>query len=95
MVAQLAMSPLGEAPMDLGGRLREGLFTRLLPMPRDQWPDDDANLFDAGLDSLRVIRLLVFIEQDLGVVLSDSAITPEAIGSVRALLSLIEAHRSS
>ena len=81
--------------MDLGARLREGLFTHLLPLPRDQWPDDDANLFDLGLDSLRVMRMLVFIEQDLGVVLPDSAITPETIGSVRALISLIEAHRRS
>jgi acyl carrier protein len=81
--------------MDLGPRLREGLFSRLLALPRDEWPDDDANLFDLGLDSLRVLRLLVFIEQDLGVVLSDSAITPEAIGSVRALLMLINAHQRS
>ena len=81
--------------MDLGARLREGLFTRLVPLPRDQWPDDDANLFDLGLDSLRVMRMLVFIEQDLGVVLPDSAITPETIGSACALISLIEAHRCS
>jgi acyl carrier protein len=81
--------------MDLDARLREGLFTRLLCLPRDAWPDDDANLFDLGLDSLRVLRLLVFIEEDLGVMLPDSAITPETIGSVRAVLSLIEAHRRS
>ena len=81
--------------MDLGARLREGLFTRLLSLPRDQWPNDDANLFDVGLDSLRVMRMLVFIEQDLGVDLPDSAITPESISSVRALISLIEAHRRS
>jgi D-alanine--poly(phosphoribitol) ligase subunit 2 len=81
--------------MELRDRLREGLFATLLSLPRERWPDDDANLFDLGLDSLRVMRLLVFIEQELGVLLPDSEITPETIGSVRSLLQLIETHRSS
>jgi acyl carrier protein len=80
-------------PMDLRNCLREGLFTGLLSLPRENWPDDDTNLFGLGLDSLRVMRLLVFVEQDLGVVLPDEAITPETIGSVRALLRPIEAHQ--
>lgn len=79
--------------MQLRDQLREGLFTTLIPLPPEQWPDDDANLFQLGLDSLRVMRLLVFIEQHLKVVLPDDEITPENIGSVRSLLRLIEAHR--
>ena len=79
--------------MNLGDRLREVLFTNLLPLPRENWPGDDANLFDLGLDSLRVMRLLVFIERDLGVNIPDAAITPDAVGSVGALLRLIDAHR--
>jgi acyl carrier protein len=83
-----------EIPMELGARLRECLFGNLLQLPRDQWPDDDADLFEVGLDSLRVMRLWVFIEQDLGVALPDSPVTPEAIASVRALIKLIEDHRA-
>jgi acyl carrier protein len=79
--------------MDLRTQLREGLFTTFIPLPPERWPDDDANLFQLGLDSLRVMRLLVFIEQRLGVTLPDEAITPESIGTVRALLALIESHR--
>ncbi len=79
--------------MAVRDRLREGLFGNLLALPADRWPDDDANLFDMGLDSLRVMRLLVFIEQQLGVNLPDSEITPESIGSVRSLLQFIGAHR--
>jgi acyl carrier protein len=79
--------------MDVRDRLREGLFTTLLPLPPDRWPDDDADLFELGLDSLRVMRLLVFIEEKLGVVLPDHDITPESIRSVRGLLDLIQRHR--
>jgi acyl carrier protein len=78
--------------MQLRDQLRQGLFTALIPLPPERWPDDDANLFNLGLDSLRVMRLLVFIEQKLGVVLPDAEITPETIGSVSALRQLIEKH---
>jgi acyl carrier protein len=79
--------------MQLRDQLREGLFTTLLPLPPERWPDDDANLFQLGLDSMRVMRLLVFIEQKLKVVLPDEEVTPESIGTVGALLRLIESHR--
>ncbi len=79
--------------MDLRNQLREVLFKTLIPLPPERWPDDDANLIELGLDSLRVMRLLVFIEEKLGVVLPDHEITSESIGSVRALVGLVEQHR--
>jgi acyl carrier protein len=79
--------------MSVREQLREGLFTTLIPLPPDRWPDDDANLFQIGLDSLRVMRLLVFIEQRLKVAIPDEEVTPESIGTVSALLRLIESHR--
>jgi acyl carrier protein len=83
----------GASCMQLRDQLREGLFTTLIPLPADRWPDDDANLFQLGLDSMRVMRLLVFIEQRLKVVVPDEEVTPESIGTVNGLLRLIESHR--
>jgi acyl carrier protein len=79
--------------MDLRNQLRQALFQTFLPLPPDQWPDDDADLLQLGLDSFRTMRMLVFIEDRLGVTLPDHEITPESIGSVRALIGLIERHR--
>jgi acyl carrier protein len=79
--------------MDIRNQLREVLFKTLMPLPPERWPDDDANLFELGLDSLRVMRLLVFIEEKWKVALPDQEITTESIGSVRALAHLIEQHR--
>jgi acyl carrier protein len=79
--------------MSVRTQLREALFQTYMQLPPAAWPDDDANLIELGLDSMRVMRLLVFIEERLGVTLPDHEITSESIGSVRALVRLIEQHR--
>lgn len=70
--------------------LRGYLFGTLIPTERNAWPSDDADLFEAGLDSLRVMQLLVFIEEKFGVHLPDHEVTPERIGSIESLSSWIE-----
>jgi len=73
--------------------LRDYLFGTLMPMPPAAWPADDADLLDRGLDSLRIMQLLVFVERELGVVLPDHEVTPERVGSVASLVAWIDEHR--
>lgn len=74
-------------------QLRQYLFTSLIPTPPAQWPADDVDLLDRGLDSLRVMQLLVFIEREMGVNLPDHELTPERVGSVAALSDWIDERR--
>lgn len=81
--------------MNVRDTLRDYLFGTLIPTPAAAWPGDDADLFEAGMDSLRVMQLLVFVEDKLGVNLPDHEVTPERIGTVSALVGWIESHRNA
>jgi acyl carrier protein len=73
--------------------LRKYLFEELLPQPAGAWPDDAADLFDLGLDSLRLMRLLVKLEELGRVALPDHEVTPERVGSVDALCAWLDERR--
>ena len=74
-------------------QLRQYLFTTLIPTARGDWPADDVELLDRGLDSLRMMQLLVFIEREMGVHLPDHELTPERVGNVAALSAWIDERR--
>lgn len=61
-----------------------------MPIPRASWPEDAQDLFEFGLDSLRAMRLLVFVEEEFGVRIPEGDITAENISSVDALAALVE-----
>lgn len=73
--------------------LRDYLFDTLIPTDRSARPADDANLFDLGLDSLRLMQMLVYVEQEMKVRLPDHEVTPERVESVNALVEWIESRR--
>jgi len=75
--------------------LRNYLFGELIVTEPERRPPDDANLFEHGLDSLRVMRLLVYIEEELGTRLPDHEITAERLSSVDSLATWIESHRQA
>ena len=80
---------------DVRERLRKHLFKELIALPEADWPDDDTDLFGLGLDSIRVIRLLVFIEEEFKVTIPDHAADPRSMATVSALLELIRARRKA
>ncbi len=53
--------------------------------------DDD--LFELGLDSMGVTRLVVFAERRLGASIPDSDVVAENVGTLRALLATVLRHR--
>lgn len=80
--------------MDTRERIRNFLFDTLIPTPRESWPDDAADLFEQGMDSLRLMQTLAFIERDLGVRLPDEEVSPERVGSVNAIVEWIGRHQN-
>lgn len=51
---------------------------------------DEENLFEAGLDSMGVMRLILFIEEHCQVVIPDSEVTPENLQNLNAIVACIE-----
>lgn len=79
--------------MNTRDQLRQYVFGTLIPTPPAQWPADDVDLLDRGLDSLRIMQLLVFVERDMGVNLPDHELTPERVATVASLTSWIDERR--
>jgi acyl carrier protein len=73
--------------------LRSYVIDELIQVPDPAGWDDDGDLLEAGLDSMGIMRLVVFIEERFGVTVPDEEITPENIGSLSAVARLIERHR--
>jgi acyl carrier protein len=81
--------------MNTAQQIQTYLFGTLIPTRAGAWPDENADLFELGLDSLRVMQLLVFIEQRLGVKVPDEEITPERISTVANITELVDVHRAA
>ena len=58
----------------------------------DQFSDDD-DLFEAGLDSMGIMRLLIFVEENLGVALPDNELEPENLQTLNKLQAWIKRHQ--
>lgn len=80
--------------MDTREQIRSYLFSTLIPTARDAWPPDDADLYASGMDSLRLMQLLVFIEDKIGVNLPDHELTPERTANVSSIVGWIAEHRA-
>lgn len=79
--------------MNTRQQVREYLFGTLIPTARSAWPADDVSLFDHGMDSLRLMQMLVFVEESLKVRLPDEEVTPERIETVNSLVEWIDSRR--
>ena len=52
--------------------------------------DYSVNLFNCGLDSLGVLKLITFIEEELGIEIYDGDLTVENMSSVKSILNLVK-----
>ena len=58
----------------------------------DAFGNDD-NLLDAGLDSMGIMRLVIFIEDEIGVSLPDDELEPENLETLNKLVNWISRHQ--
>ena len=74
-------------------KLRQFVFQELIFVAEpDQFTDAD-DLLDAGLDSMGIMRLIMFIENEFGVTLPDEEIDPDNVQSFNTLEQWILRHK--
>ena len=66
-------------------KLKNFIFSELIYHEDPAAFGDDANLLEAGLDSMGIMRLIMFAEKEFGVTLPDTEIEPDNVQSLNAL----------
>jgi acyl carrier protein len=66
-------------------KLKNFIFAELIYHEDPASFGDDENLLEAGLDSMGIMRLIMFAEKEFGVTLPDTEIEPDNVGSLNAL----------
>lgn len=74
-------------------KIRSFIFQELIFVAEPDKFSDDDNLLEAGLDSMGIMRLVMFIEEQFGVTLPDAEIDPDNVHSVNALARWILRHQ--
>lgn len=66
-------------------KLRNFIFSELIYVENPASFSDDDDLLAAGLDSMGIMRLIMFAEKEFGVLLPDTEIEPANVGNFNAL----------
>jgi acyl carrier protein len=74
-------------PNDIAGALTAFINTSIMARGRPVQPDDD--LEAAGLDSMALLKVLIFIEAEFGFWMPDADLRPENVSSLRALAGYV------
>ena len=77
----------------MNNELKEFIFNELVHTADEAAFSDDDDLLEAGLDSMGIMRLVLFIEEKFGVTLPDEEIEPDNIQTVNRITAWIERHR--
>ncbi len=75
-------------------QLREFIFQELIFVTSVEDFSNDDNLLEAGLDSMGIMRLIIFIEDKFNVTLPDTEIDPDNVESINTLEKWIIRHQS-
>ncbi len=76
-------------------KLREFIFEELIFVANPEQFNDDDDLLEAGLDSMGIMRLIMYIEDEYGVTLPDTEIEPENVQSFNTLVQWILRHKNA
>ncbi len=66
-------------------QLRDFIFEELIFVADPKQFSDEDDLLEAGLDSMGIMRLIMFIEDKYGITLPDTEIEPDNVQSFNAL----------
>ncbi len=78
---------------DIRAKLRGFVLEELVYCEDPDTFSDDEDLLEAGLDSLGIMRLIMFAEREFGITLPDTEIEPDMVRNFNALTGWIESHR--
>ncbi len=71
----------------LENRLIKAIGERVLSLPSSFGPDND--LYEAGLDSMAIMQLLLMVEEEFGVTIPVESVSRENLASARALATML------
>ncbi|MDD5033364.1 MAG: acyl carrier protein [Methylococcaceae bacterium] len=75
--------------------LKKFIFAELIYHEAPDRFGEDDDLLEAGLDSMGIMRLIMFAEKEFGVTLPDTEIEPDNVRSLNALEKWIQQARSA
>jgi acyl carrier protein len=75
-------------------QLRDFIFQELIFVADPAQFSDDNDLLEAGLDSMGIMRLIMFIEDEYSITLPDTEIEPENVQTFNALEQWILKHKT-
>jgi len=74
-------------------QIRKFIFDELIFVAEPEKFSDNDDLLDAGLDSMGIMRLIMYIEDEFNITLPDSEIDPDNVNSFNALEKWILQHK--
>jgi len=81
--------------MDIREQVRQFITTNFYMPPGAKLEDQDS-LLDSGLvDSTGVLEIVLFIEEKLGVTVTDQEILPENLDSIARIASFVEQRKAA
>ncbi len=76
-------------------KLRDFIFEELVFVADPEQFSDEDDLLEAGLDSMGIMRLIMFIEDKYGITLPDTEIEPDNVQTFNALEKWILRHKKA
>jgi len=74
-------------------QLKSFIFKELVFVDDPDSFGEDDDLLAAGLDSMGIMRLVIFVEEEMGVTLPDEELEPENLRTLNRLENWINRHR--
>lgn len=79
--------------MTIKDTIKTFIFDELIYCDNPAAFGNDDDLLEVGLDSMGIMRLIMFAEREFGVTLPDTEVEPDNVRSLNALTQWIEQHR--